>query len=120
MISLMARACLPVSRRTPMASCMTTMAMMAATPKTADPRPHSRPAVTATLVTVAEWLLGIPPSPNRRSRTNSLCMIIWIRIFRTCETAQAQAPVIRILFCKRSLKAFAIIFPFSNCRKIFF
>ena len=72
---LMTLACLPVSWRTPMASCITTRASMAATANSGESQPTVMPVATATAVTVAEWLEGMPPSPKRRSQVKRRLMM---------------------------------------------
>ncbi len=67
-------ACLPVSSRTPIASCMTIIATITLMANGNEPSPYKIPAEVATAQTVAEWPLGMPPSPKMRVRSSVWCM----------------------------------------------
>mgnify|MGYP002623039900 CR=1 FL=1 len=62
-------ACLPVSSRTPMASCITMIASTALMANSKECIEYRKNAAVASEQTVAEWELGMPPEPIRRSGT---------------------------------------------------
>lgn len=71
-ISLIILFCLPVSNLTPDASCMTIIAIINANAKTEELKPSIIPIAVAQDETTAEWQLGMPPSPNKRLKSNFL------------------------------------------------
>ena len=48
-------------------------------------------AVTASAVTVAEWPLGIPPSPNRRCQSRRRFTAAYRMVLITCAVSHASS-----------------------------
>jgi len=89
-------ACFPVSLRTPMASYMTTMARTKDTANSKEPAPYSSAAAVVNAQTVAEWELGIPPDPTRRSALKLLFKAQSMSVFKTWATVQPTTALTRI------------------------
>ena len=87
-------ACLPVSRRTPIASYITTIASTKLMAKAEDPTPQQIPAAVVKLHTVAEWELGIPPEPTSRSALKLLFRQKSNNVFNTCASVQPATALI--------------------------
>ena len=54
--------------------------------------------------TVAEWQLGIPPLPIKRSATNFLVRIKWMMVLIICANPQLNPADISISLCTSSCK----------------
>ena len=88
-------ACFPVSRLTPIASYMTIMESTKDTANSKDPAPYLSRAAVVRPQTVAEWELGIPPDPTRRSALKFLFKAKSIRVFKNWATTHPVTALIR-------------------------
>lgn len=95
---------MPVSRRTPIASYITMIATIRDMAKEKLAEPYSRYVAVTRAHTVAEWELGIPPLPTRRSATNFLVKSRWINVLRIWAISQPSAAAKKILFSSNPVK----------------
>jgi hypothetical protein len=75
------------------------------------------PALTAMEVTVAEWQLGIPPSPTSLERLISLYTIECMMNFNIWATNQPVIPIIRTLFSNNEVQISLNIVSFVSFQK---